>query len=59
VKGTKDGFNGLKEGTEVVARTAGKGADETAAEVGKITKDGFKATKGTIEQFDRGCPGFS
>jgi hypothetical protein len=25
VKGTKDGFDGLKEGTEVVARTTGKG----------------------------------
>src|ERR1700757_4904789 len=47
VKGTKDGFNGLKEGTEVVARTTGKGVDESAMEVGKVSKDGFKATKGT------------
>jgi hypothetical protein len=36
VKGTKDGFDGLKEGTEVVARTTGKGVDETATEVGKV-----------------------
>jgi arginine repressor len=54
VKGTKDGFDGLKEGTEVVARTTGKGADETALEVGKVSKDGFKATKGTVEKFDAG-----
>jgi len=53
VKGTKDGFNGLKEGTEVVARTTGKGVDESAMEVGKVSKDGFKATKGTIQKFDK------
>ncbi len=53
VKGTKDGFDGLKEGTEVVARTTGKGADETAMAVGKISKDGFHATKGTVEKFDK------
>jgi arginine repressor len=53
VKGTKDGFNGLKEGTEVVARTTGKGADESAKEVGKVSKDGFKATKGTVTKFDK------
>lgn len=48
VKGTKDGFDGLKEGTEVVARTTGKGVDETATEVGKVGKDGLKTTKGTV-----------
>jgi hypothetical protein len=53
VKGTKDGFNGLKEGTEVVARTTGKGVDETAVDVGKVSKDGLKATKGTITKFDK------
>jgi hypothetical protein len=53
VKGSKDGFNGLKEGTEVVARTTGKGADETATEIGKVGKDGFMATKGTVEKFDK------
>ena len=40
IKGTKDGFDGLKEGTEVVARTTGKGVDETAVDVGKVSKDG-------------------
>jgi len=53
IKGTKEGFDGLKEGTEVVARTTGKGVDETATEVGKISKDGYKATKGTVEKFDK------
>lgn len=53
VKGTKDGFDGIKEGTEVVARTTGKGADETAVDVGKVSKDGLKATKGTITKFDK------
>jgi hypothetical protein len=54
VKGTKEGFDGIKEGTEVVARTTGKGVDETATEVGKVSKDGLKTTKGTIEKFDAG-----
>jgi hypothetical protein len=53
VKGTKEGFDGLKEGTEVVARTTGKGVDESAVEVGKVSKDGLKATKGTITKFDK------
>ena len=53
VKGTKDGFNGLKEGTQIVTRTTGKSADETAMEIGKISKDGFKATTGTVEKFDK------
>jgi hypothetical protein len=53
VKGTKEGFDGLKEGTEVVARTTGKGVDESAMEVGKVSKDGFKATKGTVTKFDK------
>ncbi len=52
IKGTKDGFDGLKEGTEVVAHTTGKGIDETAVDVGKVSKDGFKVTKGTVTKFD-------
>jgi hypothetical protein len=53
VKGTKDGFNGLREGTQIVARTTGKGADEIAMEVGKISEDGLKATDGTVEKYDK------
>ena len=54
VKGTKNGFDGLKEGTEVVARTTGKGADETGMAIGKVGKDSVKVTKGTIEKVDEG-----
>jgi hypothetical protein len=53
VKGTKEGFDGLKDGSEVVVRTTGKGVDETAVDVGKVGKDGLKSTKGTIEKFDK------
>jgi hypothetical protein len=42
----------LKEGTEVVARTTAKGVDEKAVSVGKVSKDGFKMTKGTVTKFD-------
>jgi hypothetical protein len=55
VKGTKDGFDGLKQGSEVVARSTGKGAEETADAVGKVGKDGMKVTKGTVEQVDEGA----
>lgn len=54
-KGTKEGFDGLKEGTEVVARTTGKGLDETGVEVGKVGKDSLKVTKGTIVEVDHGA----
>jgi hypothetical protein len=53
VKGTKDGFNGLREGTQIVARTTRQGADETAIEVGMISEEGFKATDGTVRKFDK------
>jgi arginine repressor len=53
-KGTKAGLGDLKEGTEVVARTTGKGIDETGAEIGKIGKDSVKVTKGTIVKVDNG-----
>jgi hypothetical protein len=53
-KGTKEGLDGLKEGTEVVARTTGKGVDETGVEIGKIGKGSVKVTKGTIVKVDKG-----
>jgi hypothetical protein len=52
-KGTKEGVDGLKEGTEVVARTTGKGLDETGIEIGKIGKDSVKVTKGEIVKVDK------
>ena len=53
-KGTKEGFDGLKKGTEVVARTTGKGAEETGVDIGKVGKDSLKVTKGTITKIDEG-----
>jgi arginine repressor len=53
-KGAKEGLDGLKTGTEVVARTTGKGAEETGMEIGKIGKDSVKVTKGTIVKVDQG-----
>jgi hypothetical protein len=54
VKGTKDGFDGLKQGSEVVVHATGKGAEATADAVGKVGKDGMKVTKGTVEKIDKG-----
>lgn len=55
VKGTKDGFDGIKQGSEVVARSTGKGAEGTADAIGKVGKDGMKVTKGTVEKMDTGA----
>jgi|SRR5580704_9552849 hypothetical protein len=52
VKGTKDGFNTSREGSQIVVRTTRAGANETALEVGKISEDGFKATDGIVEKFE-------
>lgn len=52
VKRTKEGFDGLKEGTEVVARTTEKGVEKSADEVGKVSQEGFKVSKGTVQKFD-------
>ena len=54
-QGTKEGFDGLKEGTEVVVHKTGKGAEETGVEIGKISKDGVKVTEGTIVKVDHGA----
>jgi hypothetical protein len=53
-RGTKAGLDSLKEGTEVVARTTGKGVDETGIEIGRISKDSVKVTKGTVVKVDKG-----
>lgn len=53
-KGTKAGLDDLKEGTEVVARSTGKGLDETGVELGRVGKDSVKVTKGTIVKVDHG-----
>jgi arginine repressor len=54
-RGTQEGFDGLREGTEVVARETRKGADETAVEIGKIGENSVKATDGTIVKVDHGA----
>jgi hypothetical protein len=53
--GAKDAFHGVKEGSEVVAHYTEKGTEKTAVEVDEVGKDGLKATKGTISEFDRGA----
>jgi hypothetical protein len=53
-KGSKEGFDGLKEGSEVVVHETGKGTEETGLEIGKIGKDGVKVSEGTIEKVDHG-----
>ena len=40
-----------------MARTTGKGVDETAVDVGEVGKDGLKATKGTVVKFDKDTKG--
>jgi preprotein translocase subunit YajC len=53
VHGTEEGFDGLKEGSEVVARCSEKGADKTADDLGKVGEDGMKVTKGTVTKIDK------
>jgi hypothetical protein len=54
VHGTKEGFDGLKAGSEVVVRSTTKGTEKTADAVCKVGKDGMKVTKGTITKIDEG-----
>ena len=53
IHGTKDGFEGLGEGSEVVVRSMGTGRQTTADDIGKISKDGMKIMEGTIQELDR------
>ena len=50
---TKESFDGLKEGDEVVAHYTEEGGKATAIEVDRVGKDGLNATEGTISAFDR------
>jgi hypothetical protein len=54
IHGTKEGFDGLKEGSQVVVRYTAKGTEKTADDLGKIGKDGMKVTKGTVTKIDKG-----
>lgn len=53
IHGTKDGFDGLREGSEVVVRSSGTGREATAEDLGDIGKDGMRVMEGTIEDIDR------
>jgi hypothetical protein len=52
--GAKDTFHGVKEGSEVVAHYTVKGTDETAVEVDKVGKGGYKVVEGTVTKVGEG-----
>ncbi len=51
--GAKEGYQGLKEGSEVVAHYTVKGSEKTAVEVDKISKEGMHEVQGTVSSIDR------
>jgi hypothetical protein len=53
--GSKDAFEGMKEGDEVIVHYSVKGADKTAMEVDRVGKDGLKAGEVTVKSVDRGA----
>jgi hypothetical protein len=52
--GAKDSFQGVKEGSEVVAHYTVKGTENTAVEVDKVGKDGYKVVEGTVTKVGEG-----
>jgi hypothetical protein len=54
IHGTKDGFAGLSQGSAVVVRSAAKGRQSTADDLGRLGKDGMRIMEGTIENLDQG-----
>jgi hypothetical protein len=52
-KGSKDAFEGVKEGDEVVVHYTVKGVDKTAMEVDHLGKDGLKASVVAVKSVDR------
>lgn len=51
-KGSKDVFQGVKEGDEVVVHYTATGAEKTAKEVDHIGKDGLKASAVAVKSVD-------
>jgi arginine repressor len=49
----KDTFQGLKEGSEVVAHYSTRGSEKTAVEIDQVGKDGLKVADGTVSEIDR------
>jgi hypothetical protein len=54
-KGSKDAFEGVKEGDDVVVHYTVKGTEETAKEVDHVGKDGVKMTVVSVKSVDRGA----
>ena len=52
--GAKDTFDGVKEGSEVVAHYTVKGTEKTAVEVDNVGKGGYKAVEGTVTKVGEG-----
>jgi hypothetical protein len=51
-KGSKDAFEGMKEGDEVVVHYTVKGVDKTAEEVDHVGKGGLKASVVVVQSVD-------
>jgi hypothetical protein len=51
-KGSKDAFEGMKEGDDVVVHYTVKGVDKTAMEVDHVGKDGMKASVVAVKSVD-------
>src|SRR5277367_3037420 len=54
-KGSKDAFEGVKEGDEVIVHYTAKGAAETANEVDHLGKDGLHASVVVVKSVDHGA----
>src|SRR5262245_42358262 len=54
-RGSKDAFEGMKEGDEVVVHYTVKGAEKTAVEVDHVGKDGLKAGEVVVKSVDHGA----
>jgi len=51
-KGSKDAFQGIKEGDDVIVHYTVKGAEKTAVEVDHVGRDGLKATVVAVKSVD-------
>jgi hypothetical protein len=54
-KGSKDAFEGVKEGDDVIVHYTAKGAVKTAQEVDHLGKDGLHASVVTVKAVDHGA----
>jgi len=53
-KGSKDAFEGMEEGEDVVVHYTVKGAEKTAQEVDHVGKDGLKVSVVAVKSVDHG-----